>query len=123
MVQGQTGGSDEPTGDDPASSSPFHAQPVNFGLDYVDFLSPAQLALAWIAHPDYDPGMAARPIRKAWAKAREQATAQGKVGKIIITPGERGDWPEFAAIDLNWRVPTLLDNLRSEQLAVSQQHV
>ena len=97
---------------------PFHALPLDFGLDYVDFLDPAQLALAWIAHPDYD-DMVKRPLHKAWSKARKEAQAAGKVGAVAVGPGERGDWPDLAAIDLDWPIPIDLDQLPSEHLAVS----
>jgi hypothetical protein len=110
-------------GDDPMSGavgqpSGFHSQDLDFGLDYVDYLSPAQLGLACIAHKDYE-GWMARDIKKAWNKLRAAAQQEGKVGRVIVTPGERGDWPGFAAIDLDWAIPINLEILKSEQLAVS----
>lgn len=98
---------------------PFHAVSLDFGLDYVDFLDPFQLALAWVAHPDYD-DMVGRPMHKAWHRARKEAEAAGKVGGVAVGPGEEGNWPDFAAIDLEWTIPTDLSVLPSEHLAVSQ---
>lgn len=118
-TQGGAGDDDPSGGGAGGPPSGFHALSLDFGVDYVDFLSAAQLGLAWIAHDDYKDWMA-RGVKKAWNRLRDQAQREGKVGRVIVTPGERGDWPEFAAIDLNWGIPQHLENLRSEQLAVSQ---
>ncbi len=101
-----------------ARSQQFEAQPLNFGLGHPDFLEPAQLGLAWIIHPDYD-DLVGGSLHRAWNKERRQAEADGLVGAVAVDPADDGNWPNFAAIDLSWIIPTDLDLLKSEYLAVS----
>jgi hypothetical protein len=101
------------------SAEPFHLQPTNFSLDQPEHLTGAQLALAWIAHPDYNPIRHERAIKRAWNKLRHPSNLPHQIGQVEIRPGPNNDWPKFEAISLKRFNPTRLDKLASEQLAVS----
>ncbi len=102
---------------DSSSRLPLHSLPTNFTLDYPDALTAAQLALSWIAHPDYVSHKHDAAIKHAWHKLRRPLMIKGTIGTVPIGPGENNDWPNFGAISIKGSL-TDLEAMPSEKLAV-----
>ena len=100
-------------------SRAFHTEEVNFTLDEPAKLSGAQLARAWMIHPDYNTAKHKLVIEHAWNVLRYKVRTEHKIGHIPIGPGPNLDWPQFEAISLKFDLKHL-DRASSEQLAVSR---
>ncbi|KAM0754899.1 hypothetical protein T439DRAFT_321958 [Meredithblackwellia eburnea MCA 4105] len=96
----------------------------------VSKLTAAQLAAAWIGHPDFDGHIHERKIKRAWRAKREQARARGELNNPDVPMGFNAP-PElrrldpfvrFELIDLTFSIPEDLDELNSAQLAVLPFH-
>ncbi|KAL8286863.1 hypothetical protein RQP46_003869 [Phenoliferia psychrophenolica] len=109
----------------------FHLQSAAFDLADLGSLTSAQLASAWILHPDYNEATHLRKIKKLWRARREKGRAllslEGEERGIGVyaTREERQVDPfaGFELIDLGFEFdPDDLDALSSAQLAALPFH-
>lgn len=106
----------------------FHLLESTFSLDNLAALTSAQLASAWLLHPDYDAATHERKIKKLWRARREKGRSrlhgQADVALAIGVNAPREDrlvdpYPGFELIDLAFPIyDDDLDSLSSAQLAV-----